>query len=141
MAVVGYSNGLLRVISLGMEPNQNQSSTSEADVGQQRQRLRPVITVLVDIAAHARCINGLSLSLDSRVGLLLASCAEDHQLRVWNLKSAGRDKDRSEIEVRLLSSEKMDSKLLTGVVFLPDGRIGAVAYDEDYLFIFKEPLS
>ena len=39
--------------------------------------------------------------------------------------------------VNLLFSEKLENKILTGVAYFSDGRLGAVSYDDEDMIVFS----
>jgi len=61
------------------------------------------------------------------------SVAEDSMVNVWKLPDADEKKDG---EVKLVKSIEVPNSFLTGVAFLPPGRIAVAAYDFEQIMIF-----
>jgi WD40 repeat protein len=87
--------------------------------------------LVVEVAAHVRCVTGLALH---PYGNLFASCSEDQYLCVWNFSDLS---SRSYKHMELVSSEKLDNRLCTGICYFEDDRIGITAYDEEDVAIFQ----
>lgn len=87
--------------------------------------------LVIEIAAHARCITGLAIHPSLNI---LASVSEDQFLIVWQLPA---NLSRAANDIDLLFSEKIDNHLLTGVAFVSDEKIGVVSFDEDDMIMFK----
>ena len=101
--VVGYISGHIRIFS--------------AQMGQ----------ILFEIAAHGRCVTGLSAHPSKAE---VSSCGEDQCLNVWSLPSARADASVSSVE--LVYHDLVENALLTGMQWA-DGRLYASAYDSDII--------
>jgi len=86
----------------------------------------------VELAAHSRAITALCLEPSLNV---MASVSEDQYLNVWSVPFFG---SREDCDMELIFSERIENRLLTGVAFLNDGRIGVAAYDEDDVIVFDK---
>eukprot|EP01041_Mallomonas_annulata_P006345 gene6345-12830_t len=86
----------------------------------------------IEVAAHSRCITALAIDPSLNV---LASVSEDQYLHVWHFPTFV---SRENCDMDLLFTEKIDNRLLTGVAFLNNGKIGVTAYDEDDMIIFSK---
>jgi WD repeat-containing protein 54 len=78
---------------------------------------------IVEVAAHARTITGMSMHPDL---FLVASCSEDQHMHVWSVP-----------DMSILSANVVDNKKLTGVTFMTGDRVGVVAYDDDEITVFN----
>lgn len=86
----------------------------------------------IEITAHTRVINALAVHPTLK---LFLSCGDDQFVNAWSLpdfKSIGSS------TTELLFSERIPNRLLTGVSFFPDEKVGVVAYDEDDLVMFSK---
>ena len=83
--------------------------------------------LVVEIAAHSRCINALALHPTK---YSFASCGEDGKLLIW-------DFDPTQFKINLVYSELMPHKLLTGATYLQDCKLAVSSYDRDALDIFE----
>jgi hypothetical protein len=121
IAVVAYSNGTIRAFCLCRSKGEG-------------------IALVAEIAAHSKCINAVALNnFSSR--LSVASCAEDHIVRVWelqNLSDCARSA-RGNAELRITFEEKCDSKIFTGICFSSKESLIAATYDDDYITVLKLP--
>lgn len=86
----------------------------------------------IELCAHARIINAVCVHPTLS---MFVSCGDDQFLNVWSLPSF---RDVSSSAVELLSSERIPNRLLTGVAFFPDDKIGVTSYDEDDLVILSK---
>ena len=76
------------------------------------------------------------------------SVAEDSMVNVWKLPDSDEKKDGEVciphccvmssrcLQVKLVKSIEVPNSFLTGVVFLPPGRIAVAAYDFEQIMIF-----
>mmetsp|Transcript_22331 Transcript_22331/g.28927 ORF Transcript_22331/g.28927 Transcript_22331/m.28927 type:complete len:320 (+) Transcript_22331:88-1047(+) len=87
-------------------------------------------SMVVEIAAHSRCINAIDIHPDQQV---LVSIGDDTFLNIWTLPDLSRPNGGD--GVSLLYSDHVENRLLTGVSFLSDDvkQIAATSYDYDGL--------
>lgn len=83
----------------------------------------------IEIAAHARIINAIKIHPNLN---MFASCGDDQFLNVWSLPDFTSVSSR---DAELLCSERIPNRMLTGVSYFSDDRVGVVSYDEDDLII------
>ena len=85
----------------------------------------------VEMAAHSRCVNAIALHHENNI---FATCSDDSMIHVWELPSVDAG---SRPDVRLIFTENIANRLLTGLSFLRDGRLGVVAYDDENFHLFE----
>ena len=86
--------------------------------------------IVYEISAHSKMISGIAASFDQGY---FATCSDDHYVRVWglpNLNGPGK-------HIKLLQSERVDNRLLTGLALLPNGDLCASSYDDDDIAVLK----
>jgi WD40 repeat protein len=86
----------------------------------------------IEITAHARIINAIALHPTLST---FASCGDDQFLNIWSLPDF---KDKSEHNAELLFSERLPNRLLTGIGYFSEDRIGVASYDEDDLIMLAK---
>lgn len=79
--------------------------------------------ILVEVAAHARCITGLCMHPNL---FLAASCSDDQNMHVWSIP-----------DMAILSTNVVENKKLTGISFMSGESVGVVAYDDDEISVFS----
>lgn len=87
--------------------------------------------MVVEVTAHARCITGLALHPYDN---FVASSSEDQYICVWNFTDFS---PRSSKTMDLLSAEKLDNRLCTGLCYFLDDRIGVTSYDEEEVTVLQ----
>lgn len=104
MLVAGYSSGLIRFFHLGTRKK------------------------VVEIAAHARGINAMTISPDN----LLATTSDDGAVQVWSMPDI-----ENHFETRIIFSAALSDKLPTGLAFHPlSGALAVSCYDSRGLIMF-----
>ena len=83
----------------------------------------------IELTAHARIINSIKIHPTLN---MFVSCGDDQFLNVWSLPDF---QSVSSKDVELLCAERIPNRLLTGVSFFGDQKIGVVSYDEDDLIM------
>jgi len=85
----------------------------------------------VEVTAHLRCIT--AAALHSHLNLV-ATVSDDQFLHVWHVPDLA---SRSQHDLELIYSDKVENRLLTGVAFLGEDQIGVTAFDEEDLIVFR----
>jgi len=93
-----------------------------------------ICELVVEITAHSQCISGLCIHPDRNV---VASCGEDQLVQVWSFYDFITMAGGGDSGVNLLFSEKLENKILTGIAYFLDGRLGAVCYDDEEMVVFS----
>jgi len=91
--------------------------------------------LLIDVAAHARCITGLAIAYDTK---MFATVSEDSFVRVWKLSQKGKEQDS--VDLTCMYSYSITDAPLTGVCFNdhPGTSFCVSAYDYATVFYFKK---
>ena len=89
--------------------------------------------LVMELTAHVRCITGMALHPTQN---MFVSVAEDQHVCFWSVNNSdlGSASGRG---IELLSAEKLENRLNTGVCFLGEDRVGVVAYDEDDVIVLQ----
>jgi len=90
------------------------------------------MVMVYEVCAHARCVMGLALHASDNI---MASVGEDQVVNVFTFPTFT---SRASMDLELVFSDKIESRVLTGVAFINDDTLGVVAFDEDELNIFKK---
>ena len=106
MAFAGFLNGLLRVYNLAAG------------------------SLVMEVAAHSRCITGLSLHPSDNY---LVSCGEDQAVNVWTLPSPSNGSYRSNLD--LAHSEHWVDSVCTGVTWWRSSYVLCVGYDSNNMLV------
>ncbi len=91
-----------------------------------------IMELVVEIAAHVRCITAMVLhpSMD-----LLCSVSQDQRILVWSTPTFTSLATSS---MSLVHSEHAENKMCTGVAFIDNDRISVSSYDDEELLVLRK---
>lgn len=112
--------------SLGMHGDVIAAGYSSGHIRLYRSSVREMA---IEITAHARIINAIKIHPTLN---MFVSCGDDQFVNVWSLPDF---QSVSSKDSELLYSERIPNRLLTGISFFDDDKIGLVSYDEDDLIM------
>ena len=115
IVLAAYSCGHLRIFRISLEPS-------------------GVCELAVELAAHSRCINAVVLHPANNI---FATCSDDSMMHVWELPSIV---PKTKSDMRLIFTENISNRLLTGISFFHDGKLGVLAYDDGNMHLFEPAL-
>ena len=104
----GYTNGCIRVY--------------RADAGE----------LLIEIAAHSRCVTGLSIHPSMNY---IASCGEDQTVNLWNVPDFSAVPSLALVDLQC--NVKLENAICTGVSWLKNGNLMCANYDDEQLSLLS----